>query len=108
MPTSVAANFLSACRRIIVLLPSSQAFLGLPRSPFLTWVTLACTLAIAALLVSRLPVFPAHRYAGAAEMSDGDHPWCCLLRWRSPIRGSSSPSARSGELTVRLGVVPKL
>jgi len=33
----------------------------LPRSPFLTWVTLAYTLLIAGLMVSRLPVFSGKR-----------------------------------------------
>jgi CDP-diacylglycerol---serine O-phosphatidyltransferase len=46
---------------IIVLLPIYAAFLGLPRSPFLTWVTLAYTLLIASLMVSRLPVFSGKR-----------------------------------------------
>src|SRR5271165_1255219 len=46
---------------IIVLLPLYAAFLGLPRSPFLTWAMLAYTLAIAALMVSRLPVFSGKR-----------------------------------------------
>src|SRR6202050_3014901 len=40
---------------ITVLLPIYAAFLGLPRSPFLTWVTLVYTLGIASLVVSRLP-----------------------------------------------------
>ena len=60
-----AANFFvgvpAPAGAIIVLLPIYAAFLGLPRSPFLTWVTLAYTLAIAALLVSRLPVFSGKR-----------------------------------------------
>jgi CDP-diacylglycerol---serine O-phosphatidyltransferase len=46
---------------IIVLLPIYAAFLGLPRSPFLTWLTLAYTLAVAALMVSRLPVYSGKR-----------------------------------------------
>lgn len=46
---------------IIVLLPIYMAFLGLPRSQFLTWATLVYTLAIAWLLVSRLPVFSGKR-----------------------------------------------
>jgi CDP-diacylglycerol--serine O-phosphatidyltransferase len=46
---------------IIVLLPIYAAFLGLPRSPFLTWLTLAYTLLIAVLMVSRLPVFSGKR-----------------------------------------------
>src|SRR6202007_2561898 len=46
---------------IIVLLPIYAAFLGLPRAPFLTWLTLAYTLAIAALMVSRLPVYSGKR-----------------------------------------------
>src|SRR6202161_1806738 len=46
---------------IIVLLPIYAAFLGLPRSQFLTWVTLVYTLVIAWLLVSRLPVFSGKR-----------------------------------------------
>ena len=46
---------------IIVLLPIYAVFLGVPRSPFLTWVTLAYTLAVACLMVSRLPVFSGKR-----------------------------------------------
>jgi CDP-diacylglycerol---serine O-phosphatidyltransferase len=46
---------------IIVLLPIYAAFLGLPRSQFLTWLTLAYTLGIAWLMVSRLPVFSGKR-----------------------------------------------
>ena len=60
-----AANFFvgvpAPAGAIIVLLPIYAAFLGLPRSPFLTWLTLAYTLAIAALMVSRLPVFSGKR-----------------------------------------------
>lgn len=60
-----AANFFvgvpAPAGAIIVLLPIYAAFLGLPRSPFLTWVTLAYTLVIAALMVSRLPVFSGKR-----------------------------------------------
>jgi CDP-diacylglycerol---serine O-phosphatidyltransferase len=44
-----------------VLLPIYAAFLGLPRSPFLTWLTLSYTLLIAGLMVSRLPVFSGKR-----------------------------------------------
>jgi CDP-diacylglycerol--serine O-phosphatidyltransferase len=46
---------------ITVLLPIYAAFLGLPRSSFLTWVTLFYTLAVASLMVSRLPVFSGKR-----------------------------------------------
>jgi CDP-diacylglycerol--serine O-phosphatidyltransferase len=46
---------------IIVLLPIYAAFLGLPRSQFLTWATLAYTLLVACLMVSRLPVFSGKR-----------------------------------------------
>ena len=46
---------------ITVLLPIYAAFLGLPRSEFLTWVMLFYTLAIASLMVSRLPVFSGKR-----------------------------------------------
>src|SRR5215471_11540982 len=60
-----AANFFvgvpAPAGAIIVLLPIYGAFLGLPRSPFLTWLTLAYTLVIAALMVSRLPVFSGKR-----------------------------------------------
>jgi CDP-diacylglycerol---serine O-phosphatidyltransferase len=60
-----AANFFvgvpAPAGAIIVLLPIYAAFLGLPRSLFLTWLTLAYTLAIAALMVSRLPVFSGKR-----------------------------------------------
>src|SRR5436190_1140241 len=40
-----------------VLLPIYVVFLGVPRSSFLIWSTLFYTLAIALLMVSRLPVF---------------------------------------------------
>src|SRR5208283_862409 len=46
---------------ITVLLPIYAVFLGVPRSPFLTWLTLAYTLAVACLMVSRLPVFSGKR-----------------------------------------------
>jgi len=46
---------------IIVLLPIYTAFLGLPRSQVLTWATLVYTLAVACLMVSRLPVFSGKR-----------------------------------------------
>jgi CDP-diacylglycerol--serine O-phosphatidyltransferase len=44
-----------------VLLPIYAAFLGVPRSAFLTWLTLFYTLGIASLMVSRLPVFSGKR-----------------------------------------------
>jgi CDP-diacylglycerol---serine O-phosphatidyltransferase len=60
-----AANFFvgipAPAGAIIVLLPIYAAFLGLPRSSFLTWVTLAYTLLIAGLMVSWLPVFSGKR-----------------------------------------------
>ena len=46
---------------ITVLLPIYAAFLGLPRSEILTWATLVYTLAVAWLMVSRLPVFSGKR-----------------------------------------------
>jgi CDP-diacylglycerol--serine O-phosphatidyltransferase len=46
---------------ITVLLPIYAVFLGVPRSGFLTWFTLFYTLAIASLMVSRLPVFSGKR-----------------------------------------------
>src|SRR5580692_7409331 len=46
---------------ITVLLPIYAVFLGLPRSPILVWLTLFYTLAIALLMVSRLPVFSGKR-----------------------------------------------
>ncbi len=46
---------------ITVLLPIYVAFLGLPRSPLVIWVTLVYTLLIAWLMVSRLPVFSGKR-----------------------------------------------
>jgi CDP-diacylglycerol--serine O-phosphatidyltransferase len=46
---------------IIVLLPIYAAFLGFPRSHYLTWTTLAYTVLIACLMVSRLPVFSGKR-----------------------------------------------
>src|ERR1700737_2558691 len=46
---------------ITVLLPIYVYFLGLPRSNFLTWLTLGYTLAVACLMASRLPVFSGKR-----------------------------------------------
>jgi CDP-diacylglycerol---serine O-phosphatidyltransferase len=46
---------------IAVLLPIYLVFLGVPHSAFLIWVTLFYTLAIALLMVSRLPVFSGKR-----------------------------------------------
>jgi len=46
---------------IAVLLPIYAVFLGVPRSAFLTWLTLFYTLGIASLMVSRLPVFSGKR-----------------------------------------------
>jgi CDP-diacylglycerol---serine O-phosphatidyltransferase len=46
---------------ITVLLPIYASFLGLPRSAGLTWLMLVYTLAIALLMVSRLPVFSGKR-----------------------------------------------
>src|SRR5579872_7366925 len=46
---------------ITVLLPIYAAFLGVPRSEFLTWLTLFYTLGVALLMVSRLPVFSGKR-----------------------------------------------
>jgi CDP-diacylglycerol---serine O-phosphatidyltransferase len=46
---------------ITVLLPIYMVFLGLPRSGILAWLTLVYTLAIASLMVSRLPVFSGKR-----------------------------------------------
>jgi CDP-diacylglycerol--serine O-phosphatidyltransferase len=46
---------------ITVLLPIYAVFLGVPRSDFLLWLTLVYTLAIASLMVSRLPVFSGKR-----------------------------------------------
>jgi CDP-diacylglycerol--serine O-phosphatidyltransferase len=46
---------------ITVLLPIYAVFLGVPRSAFLTWVTLFYTLGVASLMVSRLPVFSGKR-----------------------------------------------
>jgi CDP-diacylglycerol--serine O-phosphatidyltransferase len=60
-----AANFFvgipAPMGAITVLLPIYAVFLGLPRSSVLTWVTLFYTLAIASLMVSRLPVFSGKR-----------------------------------------------
>jgi CDP-diacylglycerol---serine O-phosphatidyltransferase len=46
---------------ITVLLPIYVALLGLPRSEWLSWLTLVYTLVIASLMVSRLPVFSGKR-----------------------------------------------
>jgi CDP-diacylglycerol---serine O-phosphatidyltransferase len=46
---------------VTVLLPIYVVFLGLPRTEFLIWFTLLYTLAVASLMVSRLPVFSGKR-----------------------------------------------
>jgi CDP-diacylglycerol---serine O-phosphatidyltransferase len=46
---------------ITVLLPIYMVLLGVPRSTILTWLTLFYTLAIALIMVSRLPVFSGKR-----------------------------------------------
>ena len=46
---------------ITVLLPIYAAFLGVPRSPVFTWLTLFYTLGVASLMVSRLPVLSGKR-----------------------------------------------
>jgi CDP-diacylglycerol--serine O-phosphatidyltransferase len=46
---------------ITVLLPIYAVLLGVPHSAFLTWLTLFYTLAVALLMVSRLPVFSGKR-----------------------------------------------
>jgi CDP-diacylglycerol--serine O-phosphatidyltransferase len=46
---------------ITVLLPIYASFLGLPRTGVVTWLTMIYTLGIAALMVSRLPVFSGKR-----------------------------------------------
>jgi CDP-diacylglycerol--serine O-phosphatidyltransferase len=60
-----AANFFvgmpAPAGAITVLLPIYVDFLGLPRSGVLSWATLVYTLAIASLMVSRLPVFSGKR-----------------------------------------------
>ncbi len=60
-----AANFFvgvpAPAGAIIVLLPIYAAFLGLPHSPFVTWMMLVYTLVVAGLMVSRLPVFSGKR-----------------------------------------------
>ena len=60
-----AANFFvgvpAPAGAIIVLLPLYAAFLGLPRTQFVTWAMLVYTLTIAGLMVSRLPVFSGKR-----------------------------------------------
>jgi CDP-diacylglycerol--serine O-phosphatidyltransferase len=47
---------------IIVLLPIYLFFLGTPKSMIVAWITLAYTLAIAFLMVSRLPVFSGKQF----------------------------------------------
>jgi CDP-diacylglycerol---serine O-phosphatidyltransferase len=60
-----AANFFvgvpAPAGAIIVLLPIYAVFLGVPRSHFLIWLTLVYTLAVAWLMVSRLPVLSGKR-----------------------------------------------
>ena len=113
-----AANFFvgvpAPAGAIIVLLPIYAAFLGLPRSPFLTWVTLAYTLAdrradgVAAAGLFR----QAHRYAGAAGNGrTGDHSAGavrCVADRLSVDHPHHRHALLSGEPAVRLGVVSKL
>jgi CDP-diacylglycerol--serine O-phosphatidyltransferase len=49
---------------ITVLLPIYLFFLGMPRSVIIIWITLAYTLGIAFLMVSRLPVFSGKQFGG--------------------------------------------
>ena len=49
---------------ITVLLPIYLFFLGVPQSIVVAWITLAYTLAIAFLMVSRLPVFSGKQFGG--------------------------------------------
>jgi CDP-diacylglycerol--serine O-phosphatidyltransferase len=60
-----AANFFvgmpAPAGAISVLLPIYAVLLGAPRTAFVTWFTLFYTLAIASLMVSRLPVFSGKR-----------------------------------------------
>ena len=69
---------------ITVLLPIYLVFLGVPRSAFLTWLTLLYTLGIASLMVSRLPVFSGKR-VGTRVPPEMVGPlivasWCCPSR----------------------------
>jgi CDP-diacylglycerol--serine O-phosphatidyltransferase len=61
-----AANFFvgmpAPAGAITVLLPIYASFLGLERSNVLIWATLIYTVSIAALMVSRLPVFSGKRF----------------------------------------------
>ncbi len=61
-----AANFFvgmpAPAGAITVLLPIYASFLGLARSEVLIWATLIYTVSIAALMVSRLPVFSGKRF----------------------------------------------
>jgi len=61
-----AANFFvgmpAPAGAITVLLPIYASFLGLARSELLIWATLIYTVSIAALMVSRLPVFSGKRF----------------------------------------------
>ena len=76
---------------ITVLLPIYASFLGFPRSPSLTWLTLVYTLGIAvADGVAAAGLFrQALRHAGAARNGRPAHSLslCCSLRCSSPIRG---------------------
>ena len=58
---------------IAVLLPIYVVFLGVPRSSFLIWSTLFYTLAIALLMISRLPVSPASASAPACHPKWSGH-----------------------------------
>ena len=105
-----AANFFvgmpAPAGAITVLLPIYASFLGLARSDVLIWATLIYTVSIAALMVSRLPVFSGKRF-GTRVSSElvGPlivfvvlfialliaYPWVILTLGRSP----TSPPCRS-------------
>ena len=113
-----AANFFvgvpAPAGAIIVLLPIYAAFLGLPRSPFVTWAMLVYTLVIAALMVSRLPVFSGKR-VGTRVPPEMVGPVVILVvlcvaladRLSVDFAHGRHASVRS-ELAVRMGVLSRL
>ena len=99
---------------ITVLLPIYAVFLGLPRSAFLIWLTLVYTLAIASLMVSRLPVFSGKR-VGTRVPPEMVGPLIvvvvlsiALLDRLSVDRAHGRHAGLSRQPAVRLAVLPRL
>ena len=99
---------------IIVLLPIYAAFLGLPRSQFVTWAMLVYTLVIAGLMVSRLPVFSGKRVGTRVPpemVGPADHSrrfMRCVVDRLSVDFAHGRYAGLSREIAVRMDVLSRL